>query len=139
MKHKEYLVLALFVLFVWSSRDKLPAEFQFWKKSNAAIKVLNNSGQDLSDVALVVYSTPRALGNIKKDASKELSVKRLRDHSDVVIRFKHGGDVIERYAGTLDEDANYQLTISVNFAGVVTAEGGSTAEGKEEESPVKSQ
>lgn len=138
MTHKEYLVLALFVLFVWSSRDKLPAEFQFWKKSNAAIKVLNNSGQDLSDVALVVYSVPRALGNIKKDASKELSVKRLRDYSDVVIRFKYGGDMIERYAGTLDEDADHHLVISVNFAGVVTTEGSGTAEGTEEESPVQS-
>ena len=66
-------------------------------------------------------------------------MKRLRDHSDVIIRFKHGGDVIERYAGTLDEDTNYQLTISVNFAGVVTVETGAPAEGKEEEdTPVQS-
>lgn len=139
MKHKEYLVLALFVLFVWSSRDKLPAEFQFWKKSNAGITVQNNSGQDLPDVTLVVYSTPNSLGTIKKDKSKTLAVKRLRDYSDVVIRFKYGGDMIERYVGTLDEDSNYSMAISVNFAGVVTTEDGSTAEGKEEESPVQSQ
>jgi hypothetical protein len=128
---KEYLVLVLFVLFVWSSRDKLPAEFQFWKKSSAGITVQNKSGQDVTDVSLVVYSIPKSLGAIKKDGSKTLAVKRLRDHSDVIIRFKYGNDMIERYVGPIDEDSNYQMTISVNFAGVVTAETGSDVEGKE--------
>ena len=128
---KEYLVFALFILFVWSSRDKLPTEFQFWKKSSAGITVQNNSGQDVTDVSLVVYSIPKALGTIKKDTSKTLAVKRLRDHSDVVIRFTYGNDTIERYVGPIDEDSNYQMTISVNFAGVVTAQAGSGTEGKE--------
>jgi len=136
---KEHLILALFVLFVWSSRDKLPTELQFWKKSTAGITVQNNSGQDLTDVALVVYSTPNPMGTIRKEKSKTLKPKRLRDHSDVVIRFKYGGDMVERYVGTIDEDTNYQMTIYVNFAGVVTAETGSAAEGKEEESTVKGQ
>jgi len=136
---KEYLVFVLFILFVWSSRDKLPTEFQFWKKSSAGITVQNNSGQDVTDVSLVVYSIPKPLGTIKKDASKTLAVKRLRDHSDVIIRFKYGNDMIERYVGPIDEDSNYQMTIFVNFAGVVTAETGSAAEGKEEESTGKSQ
>jgi hypothetical protein len=129
---KEYLILALFVLFVWSSRDKLPTEFQFWKTSSAGITVQNNSGQDVTDVSLVVYSIPQPLGTIKKDTSKTLAVKRLRDHSDVIIRFKYGGNMVERYVGPIDEDSNYQMTISVNFAGVVTAQTGSAAEGKEE-------
>jgi len=136
---KEYLVFVLFILFVWSSRDKLPTEFQFWKKSSAGVTVQNNSGQDVTDVSLVVYSIPKPLGTIKKDASKTLAVKRLRDHSDVIIRFKYGNDMIERYVGPIDEDSNYQMTIFVNFAGVVTAETGSAAEGKEEESTGKSQ
>ena len=136
---KEYLVLVLFVLFVWSSRDKLPTEFQFWKKSSAGITVQNNSGQDVTDVSLVVYSTPHTLGTIKKDKSKTLAVKRLRDYSDVVIRFKYGADTIERYVGPIDEDSDYQMTISVNFAGVVTAQTGSAAEVKEEESSDKRQ
>ena len=136
---KEYLVFVLFILFVWSSRDKLPTEFQFWKKSSAGITVQNNSGKDVTDVSLVVYSIPKPLGTIKKDASKTLAVKRLRDHSDVIIRFKYGNDMIERYVGPIDEDSNYQMTIFVNFAGVVTAETGSAAEGKEEESTGKSQ
>ena len=136
---KEYLVFVLFILFVWSSRDKLPTEFQFWKKSSAGVTVQNNSGQDVTDVSLVVYSIPKSLGTIKKDASKTLAVKRLRDHSDVIIRFKYGNDMIERYVGPIDEDSNYQMTIFVNFAGVVTAETGSAAEGKEEESTGKSQ
>ena len=136
---KEYLIFVLFILFVWSSRDKLPTEFQFWKKSSAGVTVQNNSGQDVTDVSLVVYSIPKPLGTIKKDASKTLAVKRLRDHSDVIIRFKYGNDMIERYVGPIDEDSNYQMTIFVNFAGVVTAETGSAAEGKEEESTGKSQ
>ena len=136
---KEYLVFVLFILFVWSSRDKLPTEFQFWKKSSGGVTVQNNSGQDVTDVSLVVYSIPKPLGTIKKDASKTLAVKRLRDHSDVIIRFKYGNDMIERYVGPIDEDSNYQMTIFVNFAGVVTAETGSAAEGKEEESTGKSQ
>ncbi|MEK6548909.1 MAG: hypothetical protein AABZ51_02310 [Nitrospirota bacterium] len=136
---KEYLVLVLFVLFVWSSRDKLPTEFQFWKKSSAGITVQNKSGQDITDVSLVVYSTHNSLGAIKKDTSRTLAVKRLRDYSDVVIRFKYGGDIIERYVGPIDEDSNYQMTIFVNFAGVVTAQTGSAAGGKEEESTGKSQ
>jgi hypothetical protein len=136
---KEHLIFALFLLFVWSSRDKLPAEFQFWKKSSAGITVQNNSGQDVTDVSLVVYSIPKPLGTIKKDTSKTVAVKRLRDHSDVVIRFKYGGDTIERYVGPIDEDSDYQMTISVNFAGVVTAQTGSATGGKEEESTGKSQ
>lgn len=136
---KEYLVFVLFILFVWSSRDKLPTEFQFWKKSSAGITVQNNSGQDVTDVSLVVYSIPKPMGTIKKDTSKTLAVKRLRDHSDVIIRFKYGNDMIERYVGPIDEDSNYQMTIFVNFAGVVTAETGSAAEDKEGESTGKSQ
>ncbi len=135
---KEHLILALFVLFVWASRDKLPTELQFWKKSTAGITVQNNSDQDLTDVILVVYSTPNPLGTIRKDKSRTLTPKRLRDHSDVVIQFRYGGDIVERYVGTIDEDSNYQMTIRVNFAGVVNAETGSLG-GKEEESPVKSQ
>ena len=91
---KEHLVFLLFALFVWSSRDHLPPEFQFWKKSHSFVRVVNHSGQDLSDVTLVIWSAPNSLGVIKKDKSRELSVKRLRDHTDVIIRFKYGNELI---------------------------------------------
>jgi len=129
---KEHLIFALFLLFVWSSRDKLPADFQFWKKSSAGITIQNNSGQDVTDVSLVVYSIPKPLGTISKGTSKTVAVKRIRDYSDVVIRFKYGSEMVERYVGPIDEDSNYSMTISVNFAGVVTAQAGSAAGAKEE-------
>ena|SRR5713226_8637319 len=124
---KEYLVYALFVLFVWASRDKIPPQFQFWKTHNTVITVQNSSGQDLSDVTVVVWSVPHSLRTIKKDRTKNLNTPRLRDTTDVVIKFKHGSEAVERLVGTLDEDSDYKMSIQVNFAGVVTAQVGTAS------------
>ncbi len=125
MTHKEYLVLALFVLFVWSNRDRVPPEYQFWRNNQAWVKVQNNSDQDLEDVAVVVWSSPHKLGTIKKGKSQEVRSYRTRDVTEVVIRFRYGNEQIERHVGTLDEFEKYQMLITVNFAGVVVAQGGS--------------
>jgi protoheme ferro-lyase len=136
---KEYLLLAMFALFVWASRDKIPAEYQFWKKYNTDITVQNNSGQDLTDVVVVVWSDSHPLGTIKKDKSKRLKVRRVRDHTDVFVRFKYGTESIERLAGTLDEESDYSMTVLVNFAGVVTSQVGSASGQHQEDSSARSQ
>jgi hypothetical protein len=122
---KEYLIFALFALFVWASRDNIPPQYQIWKKNDTLITVQNSSGQDLADVVVHAWALPHSLGSIRKDKTKSLKIPRLRDETEIVIRFKYGTDSIERYAGTLDEASNYQMNIVVNFAGVVTAEVGS--------------
>jgi len=89
--------------------------------------VQNNSGVDLSDVTLIVWSTPHHLGAITKGQTKNLGVLRLRDITDVIIKFKYGSEAVERLAGTLDEDTDYKMNIQVNFAGVVTAQVGTAS------------
>jgi len=118
----QYLLVALFVLFVWASRDKIPPQFQFWKTFRTMITVQNNSDHDLSDVTLVVWSAPHHLGALTRGSSKSITTPRLRDVTDVIIRFKYASDPVERLAGTLDEDTDYRMNIQVNFAGVVTAQ-----------------
>ncbi|TLY22938.1 MAG: hypothetical protein E6K68_01720 [Nitrospirae bacterium] len=124
---REYLIIALVVLFVWANRDNIPPRFQFWKIYNTTITVQNGSGQDISDVTLVVWSAPHALGDIKKDSVKELKTPRLRDITDVIIRFKFASEPVERYVGTLDANSGYTMNIQVNFAGVVTAQVGTVS------------
>lgn len=131
---KEYLVLALFVLFVWASRDKIPAQYRFWENTDTQVVVQNNSGQDLTDVSVVVWSVSHSLGTIKKDKTKSINVPRLRDVTEVVIRFKYGSENVERHAGTLDEDSEYRMHIMVNFAGVVTTQTGAASQEDEEKS-----
>ncbi|HZC68388.1 MAG TPA: hypothetical protein VE201_07220 [Nitrospirales bacterium] len=132
---KEYLIFALVVLFVWASRNNIPPRFQFWKTTSTMITVQNNSGQDLSDVTLVVWSEPHSLGNIRKDRARSLNTPRLRDTTDVIIKFKYGAEPVERLAGTLNEGSNYKMSIQVNFAGVVTAQAGTAStEGSDDES-----
>ena len=124
---KEYLILAVFVLFVWAVRDKLPPQFQFWKKYETNITVQNHSDKDLSGVTVFVWSTPHHLGTLTKGQTKNLNTPRLRDTTDVIIRFKYGSEPVERLAGTLDEDTDYRMNIQVNFAGVVTAQIGTAS------------
>ena len=124
---KEYWIITLFVLFVWASRDKIPPQFQFWKTTHTMITVRNNSDQNLSDVTLVVWSEPHPLGAIAKDSAKNLNAPRLRDTTDVIVKFKYGGETVERLVGTLDEDSDYKMNIQVNFAGVVTAQVGAAS------------
>jgi hypothetical protein len=118
---KNYLLVILLVLFAWSSLDKLPPEYQFWKKNQTWIKVQNNSDQDLKNVSVGVWSQQHQLGTIKPGMSRELMVARRRDVSPVLLRFHYGSEELERYAGMLNEDNQYQMVINVSFAGVVTA------------------
>ena len=122
---KEYLIFALFALFVWASRDNIPAEYQFWRQNDTQIKVENNSDQDVSNVSVVVWSVPHNLGTIGKGSAQELKIGRKRDITDVVIRFRYGNEMIERYAGPLDEEAKYRMLIIINYAGVVAVRAGS--------------
>ena len=126
---KEYVIFALVVLLVWASRNNIPPRFQFWKTTDTTITVQNNSGQDLSDVTLVVWSEPHPLGTVKKDGAKNLKTPRLRDTTDVIIKFKYESEPVERHVGTLDESSNYKMNIQVNFAGVVTAQVGTASSG----------
>ena len=126
---KEYLIYALIALVLWFARDYIPTQFQFWKNNNTMISVQNNSGQDLSDVAVVVWSKPHSLGTIAKGTAKSFNTYRPLDITDVFIKFKYGSETVERLVGTLDEGSNYKMTILVNFAGVVTAQTGTAASG----------
>ena len=121
---KEYLIFAVVVFLVWASRNSIPPRFQFWTTTNTMITVQNNSGQDLLDVTLVVWSESHPLGTIRKNATKNLKTPRLRDTTDVIITFKYGSEPVERHVGTLEESSNYKMNIQVNFAGVVTAQVG---------------
>ena len=133
---KEYLIFVLVVFLVWVSRNSIPPRFQFWTTTDTHITVqnnldknlswdiMNNSGKDLSDVILVVWSESHPLGTIRKNATKNLKTPRLRDTTDVIIKFKYESEPVERHVGTLDESSNYKMNIQVNFAGVVTAQVG---------------
>ena len=125
MKTTEILLYVLLALFVWSNRDRIPPEYQFWRNNQAWVKVQNNSDQDLREVSVVVWGSPHQLGTIKKGTSQELQSYRKHDITEVVIRFRYGNEQIERHAGTLYEDDKYQMLITVNFAGVVVVREGS--------------
>jgi hypothetical protein len=122
---KEHLIFVLFALFVWTSRDNIPAEYQFWRSNATQIKVENNSDQDISNVSVVVWSIPHSLGTIKKGNTQELKIGRKRDVTDVVLRFRYGNEMIERFAGTLDEDNQYRMLLTIGYAGVVIVRAGS--------------
>jgi hypothetical protein len=118
---KNYLLILLLLLFAWSNLDKLPPEYQFWKNNQTWIKVQNNSDKDLQNVSVGVWSQQHQLGTIKQNMSRELMVPRRRDVSPVLLRFRYGSEELERYAGLLNEDNQYQMMIYVSIAGVVTA------------------
>lgn len=129
MKSKEFLMFLLLALFVWSNRDRIPPEYQFWRNNQTWVKVQNNSEQDLADVVVTVWAKPHKLGTIKKGKSQELRSYRRHDVTEVVIRFRYGNEQIERHVGTLDEDDEYKMLITVNFAGVVVVQEGSDIQG----------
>ena len=124
MKTTEILLYVLLVLFAWSNRDRLPPEYQFWRNNQTSITVINSSDQDLRDVSLMVWGAPHKLGTIKKGQSKELKTHRQRDMTEVVIEFHYGNEMIDRHAGTLDEDDKYLMKITVSYAGVVVVQEG---------------
>ena len=118
---KNFLLIILLLLFAWSNRDRLPTEYQFWRNNQTWIKVQNNSDKDLKDVSVGVWSQQHQLGTIKQGMTQELIVNRKRDASPVIVQFRYGSEMLERYAGILDAENQYQMVISVNYAGVVTA------------------
>jgi hypothetical protein len=129
---KEYVIVALVVLLLWTGRHNIPPRFQYWTTTDTLITVHNVSGQDLSDVTLVVWSEAHPLGTIKQDSVKDLKTPRLRDTTDVIIKFKYGAEPVERHLGVMDEGSDYKMNIQVNFAGVVTAQFGTAlAEGSD--------
>jgi len=123
---KNYLLIILLLLFGWLSRDRLPTEYQFWKDKHAWIKVQNISEKDLKDVSVRVWSQPHQLGTINQGMTQELKVNRRSKISDVVLRFRYGSAVIEGYVGALGEDNHYQMEISVNDAGIVSVQKGTS-------------
>ena len=135
---KEWLLVICAVLILWSNKDRLPPEYQFWRQNETLILVVNQSDRDITGTRLVVWSKPHPLGDIKKGRSKEFRIVRQRDVTEVVIRFKYGEEVIERHAGTLDQRNEYRMTIFVHFAGIVlTQVGGTAGELLDEAPPVR--
>lgn len=125
MKSTEILLYLLLALFVWSNRDRVPPEYQFWRNNQTWVKIQNSSDQDLGEVSVVVWGSPHKLGTIPKGGFREVRSYRKHDATEVVIRFRYGNEQVERYVGTLDEFEKYQMLITVNYAGVVIAQGGS--------------
>ena len=124
MKTTEILLYVLLVLFAWSNRDRIPPEYQFWRHNQTSITVMNSSDQDLRDVSLMVWGAPHKLGTIRKGQSQELKTHRQHDMTEVVIEFRYGNEMIDRHAGTLDEDDKYLMKITVSYAGVVVVQEG---------------
>jgi hypothetical protein len=124
---KEYL-LAIFVLIVvWVNKDHIvPVKYQFWATQQSHLRVYNNSDKDLSDVVVRVWAKPQMIGVIKKGDAKDVAAPRSRDMTEVVVVFKYGNETVERHLGILDEDSNYEMSIFVNYAGVVTSQAGLT-------------
>jgi hypothetical protein len=118
---KNYLLILLLLLFAWSNLDKLPPEYQFWRNNQAWIKVQNSSDKELKNVSIGVWSRQHQIGTIKQGMSRDLMIFRRIDASPVLIRFRYDNEELERYAGMLNEDNQYQMVINVSYAGVVTA------------------
>jgi len=116
----EILLFLLLVLFVWSNRNRVPPEYQFWRNNQTWVKVQNSSDRDLTEESVVVWGVPHKLGTIKKGAAQEVKAVRRHEITEVVVRFRYDNELIERHAGTLDEDDEYKMLITVNYAGVVT-------------------
>jgi hypothetical protein len=123
------LGILLLVLFAWSNLDRFPPELQFWRASEATIRVQNLSDQDISEVIVWVSSVPQQIGTLKKNAGKDLSIPRRNPILDVGISFRYGTNSIGQHAGTLDGGNGYKMKILTHFAGVVTVEEGPWSEG----------
>src|SRR5437870_6523451 len=93
---KEYLILAVFVLFVWAVRDKVPPQLQFWKTFTTMITVQNNSDHDLSDVTLIVWSAPHSLGALTRGSSKSITTPRLRRSEEHTSELQSRGHLVCR-------------------------------------------
>jgi len=132
---KGVLIVALLGLLLWTNRDRVPLEYQFWKKPETLVVIQNSSDQDIHDVVVVIWANPQAVGTIPKGKSYELNMLRPRDATEVVIRFRYGTEVIERHAGTLNEATGYRLNVAVNYAGVITTQVGTPGQAIQHQLP----
>ncbi len=121
---KAFVILALVGLLAWSNQDLIPLEYQFWKKSETAIVLQNNSDQDIQNVVVVVWSLPHPIGMIPKGKSRELKARRSGEETDVVVRFRYGSEAIDRHVGVLTPLTGYRMVLTLNYAGIVTAQVG---------------
>ena len=64
-----------------------------------------------------------------------MTAKRSRDLTEVVIVFKYGNERVDKHLGILDEESDYQMSIFVNFAGVVTNQPGIVGSSAQQSKP----
>jgi hypothetical protein len=121
---KGFVITALFALLAWSNLDLFPLEYQFWRRAETNIMVQNNSDQDIQGVVAVVWSLPHPLGMIPKGKSRDFKARRAGDETEVLVRFRYGSEAIERRVGTLTPLTGYRMVVTLNYAGIVTAQVG---------------
>ena len=125
---KFFVITALLGLLAWSNLDLIPLDYQFWKKSETTIVLQNNSDQDVQNVVVVVWSLPHQIGNIPKGKSREFKARRSGEETDVLVRFRYGSDVIDRNVGMLTPLTGYRMVLTLNYAGIVTAQIGAAGQ-----------
>jgi len=122
---KEYLLALLVLIVVWVNKDHIvPVKYQLWSTQISNLRVYNNSDKDINDVVVHVWAKPQSLGTIKKGEARTITVPRSRDMTEVVMVFKYGNEIVDKHLGILDDESNYQMSIFVNYAGVVTSQAG---------------
>jgi hypothetical protein len=121
---KAIVIMALIGILAWSNQDSIPLDYQFWKKSETTIVLQNNSDQDIQNVVVVVWSTPHPVGTIPKGKSRELKARRSGEETDVLVRFRYGSESMDRRVGVLTPLTGYRMVLSLNYAGIVTAQVG---------------
>jgi hypothetical protein len=119
---KAIVITVLIGVLVWSNLDSIPLEYQFWKKSETTIVVNNNSDQDIQNVVVVVWSLPHPIGMIPKGKSREFKARRSGEETDVSVRFRYGSEAMDRNLGMLTPVTGYRMVVSMNYAGIVTAQ-----------------
>lgn len=125
---KFFVITALLGLLAWSNLDLIPLDYQFWKKSETTIVLQNNSDQDVQNVVVVVWSLPHQIGIIPKGKSREFKARRSGEETDVLVRFRYGSDVIDRNVGMLTPLTGYRMVLTLNYAGIVTAQIGAAGQ-----------
>ena len=119
---KALVITALIGLLAWSNLDLVPLEYQFWKKSETTIVLQNSSDRDIENVVVIVWSQPHPIGMIPKGKSREFKARRSGEETDVLIRFRYGSEAMERHVGMLTPLTGYRMVLTLNYAGIVTAQ-----------------
>ena len=122
MSIKGIVIVVLLGVLVWTNRDQIPTEYQFWKKAETVIVVRNNADRDINDVVVVVWSKEHPLGTIPKGQAREIKAFREGDATEVVLKLRYGSEGIERHVARLTSETGYRLVLAVNFAGVITVQ-----------------